>query len=74
MKARRNNFSEIARAEKILAEIFPTLHSATIKFNLNLFKEFLIDTRLAPDSDAKKIAAVRATNQHKILIRDWNNS
>ena len=66
--------SEIKRAEKILAEIFPTLHSATIKFNLNLFKEFLIDTRLAPDSDAKKIAAVRATNQHKILIRDWNNS
>ena len=66
--------SEVTRAEKILAEIFPLLHSGTIKFNLNLFKECLIDTRLALDSDSKKIAATRALTQYKILIRDWNNS
>ena len=59
--------AEVARAEKVLAEIFPALSSDTVKFNFNLFKEFLIDLRLGIDATA------RLTRQHEILTQDLNN-
>ena len=65
---------ELTRAEKILAEIFPALRSDTVKFNFNLFKEFLLDVRLVPDANYQRIFAARAVRQHEILTRDLSNS
>ena len=65
--------AELSRAEKVLAEIFPSLRSDTVKFNFNLFKEFLLDVRLVPDANAQKISSARAVRQHEILTRDLNN-
>ena len=58
--------AEVIRAEKILADIFPALHSDTIKFNFNVFKEILIDLRLGNTEVARVI------QQHEILTRDLN--
>ena len=66
--------AEVTRAEKILAEIFPELRSDTVKFNFNLFKEFLLDVRLVPDANSQRISAARAVRQHEILTRDLSNS
>ena len=66
--------SELTQAEKILAEIFPKLRSDTVKFNFNLFKEFLLDVRLVPDANYQKVFAARAVRQHEILTRDLSNS
>ena len=66
--------AELTRAEKILATIFPELRSDTVKFNFNLFKEFLLDVRLVPDANYQKIFAARAVRQHEILTRDLSNS
>lgn len=60
--------SEVVRAEKLLAEIFPELHSETIKFNFNLLKEFLIDLRLGNGSVA------RLSRQYEVLVQDLTNS
>ncbi len=65
--------AELTRAEKVLAEIFPSLHSDTVKFNFNLFKEFLLDVRLVPDANAQKVSSTRAVRQHEILTRDLND-
>ena len=65
--------AELIRAEKILAEIFPMLHSDTIKFNFNLLKEFLIDMRLADDKQ-KKFFVDRVSRQHEILTQELSNS
>ena len=62
--------SALVRAEKILAEIFPQLRSDTVKFNVNLLKEFLIDFRLRIHSSAWKISASKFAEQYKILIDD----
>ncbi len=65
--------AEIARAEKILAEIFPELHSNTIKLNLNMFKEFLMDIRLYNDPQLK-MRAIDDFNRHvNILVQDLNH-
>ena len=66
--------AELTRAEKVLAEIFPSLHTDTVKFNFNLFKEFLLDVRLVPDANAQKISSARAVKQHEILTQDLNNA
>ena len=60
--------AEVTRAEKLLAEIFPALPSENIKFNFNLFKEFLIDLRLGNGS------ASRVNRQCEILSKDFGNS
>lgn len=60
--------AEVIRAEKILAEIYPALHSDTIKFNFNVLKEFLIDLRLGNGSPP------RVNQQYEILVQDWSNS
>lgn len=60
--------AEVTRAEKILAEIYPALHSDTIKFNFNVLKEFLIDLRLGNGSTA------RVNRQYEILAQDLGNS
>ena len=65
--------AKVSRAEKILNEIFPDVHSDTIKQNFNMFKEFLIDVRLYDDWQLKKIAVEDLNNQYKILAQDLNN-
>lgn len=65
--------AEIIHAEKVLAEIFPMLHSDTIKFNFNLLKESLIDMRLADDKQ-KKFFVARVSRQHEILAQDLQNN
>lgn len=65
---------ELIHAERTLAEIFPMLHSDTIKFNFNLLKEFLIDLRLSADEKLKKIFIARVIRQHEILTQDLSNS
>ena len=65
--------SEVSRAEKVLNEIFPAVHSDTIKQNLNMFKEFLIDVRLYDDWQMKKLATEDLNNQYRILVQDLNN-
>lgn len=65
--------AEVTHAEKILAEIFPSLRSDTVKYNFNLFKEFLLDVRLVPDENSQKISAARAVRQHEILTQDLSN-
>ena len=60
--------AEVTRAENILAEIYPSLHSDTIKFNFNVLKEFLIDLRLGNGSTA------RVNRQYEILAQDLGNS
>ena len=60
--------AEFSRAEKILAEIFPELHSDTIKFNFNVLKETLIDLRL----DNGSLAHV--DRQYEILTKDFNQA
>ena len=59
--------SEVIRAEKILAEIFPALPSINVKFNFNVLKEFLIDLRLGNGSVA------RVNRQYEILSKDLSN-
>ena len=59
--------AEVTRAENILAEIYPSLHSDTIKFNFNVLKEFLIDLRLGNGSTA------RVNKQYEILAQDLGN-
>ncbi len=56
--------AEVARAEKVLAEIFPALPSDSVKFNFNALKEFLIDLRLGNGSTA------RVNRQYEILSQD----
>ena len=65
--------AKVSRVEKILNEIFPDVHSDTIKQNFNMFKEFLIDVRLYDDWQLKKIAVEDLNNQYKILAQDLNN-
>lgn len=57
--------AEVVRAEKLLTEIFPELHSDTIKFNFNLFKESLIDLRLGNGSLS------RVLRQHEICKEEY---
>ena len=56
--------AEVARAEKVLAEIFPALPSDSVKFNFNRLKEFLIDLRLGNGSTA------RVNRQYEILEKE----
>jgi len=56
--------AEVARAEKVLAEIFPALPSDSVKFNFNALKEFLIDLRLGSGSTA------RVNRQYEILEKE----
>ena len=65
--------AELTHAEKVLAEIFPSLRSDTVKFNFNMFKEFLLDVRFVPDANTQKISSTRAVRQHEILTRDPDN-
>lgn len=65
--------AELSRAERVLAEIFPMLHSDTIKLNFNMLKEFLIDLRLADDDKSKRLAVTRINQQYEILWQDWEN-
>lgn len=65
--------ARVSRAEKILNEIFPDVHSDTIKLNFNMFKEFLIDVRLYDDWQLKKLAVEDLNSQYKILAQDLNN-
>lgn len=65
--------AELARAEKILNEIFPSLHSDTIKLNFNMFKEFLIDFRLYTDWQLKTRALEDLNRQIPVLLRDLEN-
>lgn len=65
--------AEVVRAERVLAEIFPMLHSDTIKLNFNMLKEFLIDLRLADDDKSKRLAVARMDQQYEILLHDWDN-
>lgn len=60
--------AEVILAEKLLAEIFPELHSDTIKFNFNLLKEFLIDLRLGNGS------ITRLSRQYEVLMQDLSDS
>lgn len=60
--------AEVTRAEQLLAEIFPELHSDTIKFNFNLLKEFLIDLRLGNGS------ITRLSRQYEVLTQDLIDS
>lgn len=62
--------TEVMRTEKILSEIFPELHSDTIKLNFNMFKEFLIDFRLYDDWQLKGRAAEELNQQIGILEQD----
>lgn len=59
--------AEFSRAEKVLAEIFPELHSDTIKFNFNLLKESLIDLRLG------YATAADVNRRYKILSEDLHH-
>lgn len=65
--------AELTRTEKILNEIFPQLHSDTIKLNFNMFKEFLIDVRLYTDWQLKNRAVEDLNRQTQILLQDLNN-
>lgn len=65
--------AELTRTEKILNEIFPQLHSDTIKLNFNTFKEFLIDLRLYTDWQLKNRAVEDLNRQTQILLQDLNN-
>ena len=65
--------AEVARAEKILTEIFPELHSDTLKQNFNMFKEFLIDVRLYDDLQMKKHAVANLNAQVQVLLSDLKN-
>lgn len=60
--------AEVTRAERLLAEIFPELHSETVKFNFNLLKEFLIDLRLGNGS------ITRLSRQYEVLVQDLSDS
>lgn len=60
--------TEVIQAEKLLAKIFPALHSDTIKFNFNLLKEYLIDLRLGNGSVA------RLSRQYEVLVEDLMDS
>ncbi|MCR5833699.1 MAG: hypothetical protein K6G55_03515 [Selenomonadaceae bacterium] len=60
--------AELIRAEKVLAEIFPMLRDADIKFNFNLLKEFLIDLRLDNGSPAQ------IESRYKILAQSLTNT
>ena len=62
--------SELVLAEKILNEIFPEIHSDTLKLNLNMFKEFLIDLRLYEDLRMKQLTVEDLNRQIKILAQD----
>ena len=64
--------AEVTRAEKILNEIFSEVHSDTIKLNVNMFKEFLIDFRLYEDWQLKSRAAEDLNRQIGILEQDLN--
>lgn len=65
--------ADLTRTEKILNEIFPQLHSDTIKLNFNTFKEFLIDVRLYTDWQLKNRAVEDLNRQTQILMQDLNN-
>ena len=65
--------AELTRTEKVLNEIFPQLHSDTIKLNFNMFKEFLIDVRLYTDWNLKNQAAADVNRQFQILAQELNN-
>lgn len=65
--------AEVTRTEKILNEIFPQLHSDTIKLNFNMFKEFLIDVRIYTDWNLKNRAADDLNRQTQILLQDLNS-
>lgn len=55
----------------MLSEIFPYLNSDTVKFNLNLLKEFFVDFRLRiNDPKLQKISSGRIDEQYKILAKD----
>lgn len=63
----------LTAAEKLLAEIFPYLSSDTVKQNLNMLKEFLIDYRLRINNkELQKISEVNFVRQYKILTEDMN--
>ena len=62
--------SELVLAEKLLNEIFPEIHSDTLKLNLNMFKEFLIDLRLYEDLRMKQLTVEDLNRQIKILAQD----
>lgn len=65
--------ADLVRAEKMLSEIFPHLISDTVKFNLNMLKEFFIDFRLrVNDPKLQKISSGRIDEQYKILAKDMN--
>lgn len=64
--------AEVVRAEKILNEIFPALHSDTIKLNFNVFKEFLIDLRIYEKPALKQLAVADLNRQIGILMQDLN--
>lgn len=64
--------AELTRVEKVLNEIFPELHSDTIKLNFNMLKEFLIDFRLYDDWQLKNRAAEDLNRQIGILEQDLN--
>ncbi|MBR4641753.1 MAG: hypothetical protein IKO74_03400 [Selenomonadaceae bacterium] len=64
--------AEVTCAEKFLNEIFSEVHSDTIKFNLNMFKEFLIDFRLYEDWQLKSRAAKDLNHQIGVLEQDLN--
>ena len=72
LKAIDKLIADLIVAEKKLAEIFPYLMSDTIKFNLNLLKEYLIDFRLRMNEpNLQKISAKKIADQYKILIEDF---
>lgn len=66
------HIAEVARAEKVLNEIFLELRSDTIKLNLNMLKEFLIDFRLYDDEQMKSRAAEDLDRQIGVLLQDLN--
>ena len=59
--------SELAAQEKVLNEIFPNLHSDSVKQNFNMLKEFLIDYRLFGQGEDKIFS------QHKVLSEDMKS-
>ena len=64
---------ELTRTDKILNEIFPQLHSDTIKLNFSMFKEFLIDVRLYTDWQLKARAVEDLNRQIQVLLQDLNH-
>lgn len=65
--------AELTHAEKILNEIYPELHSDTLKLNFNMFKEFLIDIRLYDEPQIKQLAIDDLNRQLQILAQDLNS-